>query len=112
MSAAAGRGGGAATAFAPPPPPSYPRPASPRARNERAPPAPHLCAPAQIERLAAAAAGGAPPGSTVISLTPSEAAAVERLQSLGFSKQRALEAFLACDKNEEMAANYLFESGE
>ena len=50
-----------------------------------------------------------PPGS--ISVTPEEMAAIDRLTQLGFPKPRAAEAFFACDKNEEMAANFLFESG-
>jgi UV excision repair protein RAD23 len=31
-------------------------------------------------------------------------------QSLGFERNTAIEAFLACDRNEEMAANFLFDS--
>merc|ERR1712060_615443 len=43
-------------------------------------------------------------------MSQEEAAAVERLKSIGFSQQQAVEAFLVCNKNEQMAANYLFEN--
>ena len=52
--------------------------------------------------------GGVPPGAVRVELTADEAAAVRRLMDLGFSQQQALEAYLSCDKNEEMAANFLF----
>lgn len=54
--------------------------------------------------------GGQPPPGT-IQVSQEEMEAITRLQSLGFPKNRAAEAYFACDKNEEMAANFLFESG-
>lgn len=53
--------------------------------------------------------GGNPPGT--ISVSQEEMEAIERLTSLGFSKNKAAEAYFACDKNEELAANYLFDAG-
>lgn len=50
-----------------------------------------------------------PPGT--IRVTQEEKDAIERLAALGFPKHRAIEAYFACDKNEEWAANYLFENG-
>ena len=37
--------------------------------------------------------------------------AINRLVSLGFPKHRAKSAYVTFDKNEEMAANFLVESG-
>ncbi|WVW80925.1 UV excision repair protein Rad23 [Kwoniella bestiolae CBS 10118] len=47
-----------------------------------------------------------------VNLTQEEAAAVERLEALGFDRQMVLQAYMLCDKNEELAANFLFEQGE
>ncbi|WWC92221.1 UV excision repair protein Rad23 [Kwoniella dendrophila CBS 6074] len=47
-----------------------------------------------------------------VNLTQEEAAAVERLEALGFDRQLVLQAYMLCDKNEELAANFLFENGE
>mmetsp|Transcript_49755 Transcript_49755/g.105964 ORF Transcript_49755/g.105964 Transcript_49755/m.105964 type:complete len:359 (-) Transcript_49755:176-1252(-) len=54
--------------------------------------------------------GGAPPGQTVIRLTEEERAAVERLSAMGFDRNMAIQAYLACDKNEELAVNFLLEN--
>jgi UV excision repair protein RAD23 len=54
-------------------------------------------------------AGGPPPGT--ITLTHEEMESVNRLMALGFSQQQAAQAFIACDRNENLAANFLFENG-
>mmetsp|Transcript_17838 Transcript_17838/g.28576 ORF Transcript_17838/g.28576 Transcript_17838/m.28576 type:complete len:347 (-) Transcript_17838:67-1107(-) len=45
-----------------------------------------------------------------IELTEAEQVAVDRLVALGFPEEAALEAYLACDRNEELAVNYLLDS--
>lgn len=47
------------------------------------------------------------PGPHQISVTSSDMQAITRLKDLGFSEHRAAEAYFACEKNEEMAANFL-----
>ena len=44
-----------------------------------------------------------------ISLTHEEMESVNRLMALGFSQQQAAQAFIACDRNENLAANFLFD---
>lgn len=51
-------------------------------------------------------AGAMPQAVTV---TPEEREAIERLEAMGFDRALVLEVFFACNKNEELAANYLLD---
>jgi UV excision repair protein RAD23 len=57
------------------------------------------------------AGGGVPPGAQVVRLTEEEMAAVDRLADMGFDRTEAAQAYLACDKNEALAANLLMDGG-
>ncbi|KAF9407915.1 hypothetical protein BGZ94_002518 [Podila epigama] len=55
--------------------------------------------------------GTAPSDSNVIYVTAEEQEAIQRIENLGFSRRAALEAYFACDRDEQLAVNYLFEAG-
>jgi UV excision repair protein RAD23 len=54
--------------------------------------------------------GGGGGGPQVLRLTEEEMAAVDRLADMGFDRTEAAQAYLACDKNEALAANLLMDS--
>ena len=68
-----------------------------------------------MQAMGGGGGAGAPPGPgmgapQVLRLTDEEMAAVDRLTEMGFDRAEAAQAFLACDKNEALAANLLMDS--
>lgn len=69
--------------------------------------------PEQLQQYMAQAmqGGGGGGGPQVLRLTEEEMAAVNRLADMGFDRTEAAQAYLACDKNEALAANLLMDGG-
>ncbi|CAH0480812.1 unnamed protein product [Peronospora belbahrii] len=63
-----------------------------------------------LEDLSGGAGAGV--GGHRIMLSEEEAAAVDRLCEMGFERTDVIQAYLACDKNEALAANFLMDSGD
>jgi UV excision repair protein RAD23 len=57
--------------------------------------------------MGGAGAGGPEDQTQYVQVSQEERDAIERLVGLGFERQLVVQAYFACDKNEEMAANYL-----
>ena len=59
--------------------------------------------------MGSSASGGG--GAQILRLNEEEMAAVNRLTEMGFDRTEAAQAYLACDKNEALAANLLMDGG-
>lgn len=74
----------------------------------------HMNAAMQAQGLGGMMGGGGGAGmggAQVLRLSEEEMAAVDRLTEMGFDRTEAAQAYLACDKNEALAANLLMDGG-
>ncbi|XP_064625708.1 UV excision repair protein RAD23 homolog A-like [Lineus longissimus] len=54
--------------------------------------------------------GGAVPNlPATIQITPDDKAAIDKLKAMGFNEMNCIQAYFACDKDEQAAANFLME---